>query len=184
MKHRIAIAGAWIAATLASILVAMGGVASVSTAIAEPGSFQIGAEVAPATDPPPSTPTTTTPSSRSSSASATTDTRATTTTSNGPATSTSSTNSETGETTVVKQSGKSNTYEIEGGWVTIRTDENGVYLESASPQSGWSIKVESQGPEEVVVVFKSHEHETHFKAKLDKGQVRVSIEEDEGGEGD
>ncbi len=182
MKHRVAIAGAWIVATLASVLVAMGGVASVRTAIAEPGSFQLSADAAPTAAPPTGAPTTTVPTSGPSLQSSSSTTKPTTTTSSDPAqtTTTSEPGSETGETTVVEQSGKTNTYEIEGGWVTIRTDQKGVYLESASPQSGWNIKVENQGPEEVVVVFKAKEHETHFKAKYDHGQVRVSIEEDEG----
>ncbi len=68
-------------------------------------------------------------------------------------------------------------YEVDGGWVTIGSDGSGVYLESASPKPGWSITVENQGPEEVVVVFKAKEEETHFVAQFTKGQVKIQIED-------
>jgi hypothetical protein len=77
-----------------------------------------------------------------------------------------------------------NTYQVEGGWVTIRTGDGSVSLESASPQSGWTVSVEDTGPEKVVVTFKGSEHETTFKAEMDHGEVRIRIEEDEGGEED
>lgn len=61
--------------------------------------------------------------------------------------------------------------------MTLSNDSDGVYLDSASPKSGWTVEVEEQGPEEVVVVFKAHEAEVHFVAKFNNGQVTIKIED-------
>jgi hypothetical protein len=189
VRQRIAIAAAWVVATVASILVALAGVAGVRTAIADPGSFRLPAEATPAPGLPPSapdistttlaaTPQVTEPSPAGSSTS-TSVPQTTNTTEDESETETEST-----VTTTVGQGEQIETYEVEGGWVTIRTDEDGVYFESASPQSGWSADVDEDGPGEVVVIFKSSEEETQFKAKFEDGQVRITIEDEEDDEHD
>lgn len=189
MRQRIAIAAAWVVATVASILVALAGVAGVRTAIADPGSFRLPAEATPTPALPPSAPdiSTTTISATSQGtepalevSSTSTSVPQTTNTTDDE----SETETETTVTTTVGQGEQVETYEVEGGWVTIRTNEEGVYFESASPQSGWSANVEKNGPAEVVVIFKSSEEETQFKARFEEGQVRITIEDAEDEEQD
>lgn len=171
MNRRLRPLIAWVVATLASILVALAGVSGVRSAIAAPETFRLPAadqaldlpgpipETTSTTRPEGTQPTTTQPGAGvgSGSISAPSSTSAT-------------------STTAEEQH---NTYQVEGGWVTIRTGDGSVNLESASPQSGWTVNVEKTGPEEVVVKFKGGEHETTFKADIDHGQVRISIDEDE-----
>lgn len=56
-------------------------------------------------------------------------------------------------------------------------DGHNVFFESASPRPGWTVKVENQGPEEVVVVFDKGEQEIHFVAKYEDGRVKIKIED-------
>lgn len=68
------------------------------------------------------------------------------------------------------------TYETEGGWVTLRADDQGVVLESASPKPGWTVKTEGSGPDHFTVVFEGDDREIHFKAEFEDGEVEVDIE--------
>ncbi len=69
------------------------------------------------------------------------------------------------------------TYETEGGWVTVRSSSQGAYLESASPKPGWTVESEGgRGPEHFTVVFKGHDKEIHFKVEFEDGRVKIDIE--------
>lgn len=69
------------------------------------------------------------------------------------------------------------TYETDGGWVTLRSDGQGVFLESASPKPGWTAQTEGSGPEHFTVVFKGDDQEIHFKVEFERGEVKVDIED-------
>jgi hypothetical protein len=69
------------------------------------------------------------------------------------------------------------TYETEGGWVTVRSSPQGVFLESASPKPGWSVDTEGRGPEHFTVVFKGDDEEIHVVVSLDDGEVEIKVED-------
>lgn len=172
---------AWVAATLASVAVAIIGIAGVRTAIATPDSFRLPPEAAaPATTDPPSTHL---PEHDGTNVTLNTSVTTTTVAFQPPATDGETTDDDEGITTTSNPTpttnGQQKTYENEGGWVSISTDSQGVHFESASPKAGWNVTVEEQGPEEVVVVFKTTGEEIHFKARFEDGSVRIEIEEDD-----
>lgn len=186
MNHRLVLIVIWSVATIASISVVFAGVAGVRSAIAAPGSFRLPAE---ASSPPPDDPiltttpptesmsTTSTVETASTEASPTTSTTEAAPTSAAPPPATTTEESASGEETTQPTQPDLESYEVEGGWVSVEVDANGVYLESASPRPGWTVKVENQGPEEVVVVFKGEEQETQFVAKFDDGRLKIKIED-------
>lgn len=69
------------------------------------------------------------------------------------------------------------TYETEGGWVTVRSNCSGVFLESASPKAGWTVETEGRGPEHFTVVFEDEDEEIHFKVEFEDGEVEIKIED-------
>ena len=69
------------------------------------------------------------------------------------------------------------THETEGGWVTIRFDDQGVFLESASPKPGWTVETEGSGPQQFTVVFKGEDEEIHVAVSYEHGDVEVDIED-------
>jgi len=187
VSHRLLLVALWSVATIASISVVFAGVASVRSAIAAPGSFRLPAE---AWSAPPDDPIlVTTSSARSNETSSTIASAegeaspATSTTLVTPPTSQTPSSTPTTEAPDIEESTTQPTqptvesYEVEGGWVSLRLDGHDVFLESASPLPGWTVKVENQGPEEVVVVFEKGEQEIHFVAKYEDGRVKIKIED-------
>lgn len=199
VNFRLVLICAWVLATTASVLVGFAAVSSVRTAIAGPGSFRLPADDAAARFPAleallsdagveeaagavtTSTSEATTSSSALSSETAVPQSTVGSTAASpgssqtsGAAQTSTTTTSATPATAPRQQA---NTYEVKGGWVTLESDSEGVHLESASPKPGWTVKVEGDGPEEVVVVFKRPEEEIHFVAKFANGQVRIEIED-------
>lgn len=195
MSYRVALIVAWLLATVASVAVAFAGVSSVRTAVAGPGSLNIEAAASGETTTTTSfieTPPTEVEAVGSGSIPqvvGTTEVPSSTTSSDdegsGEGGSTGATApSVTTTTTAPSQTTQGDdddtsfeTYETEGGWVTVRSDKEGVYLETASSRSGFTVEVEDDGPQEVVVVFKRPGEEIHFKATFDDGRVRIKIED-------
>jgi hypothetical protein len=91
-----------------------------------------------------------------------------------PATTTSTTAS---TTTTVAPSDTVETYETEGGRVTVRSNSGGVYLESASPNPGWTVETEGRGPDHFTVVFERAGEEIHVKVEFEDGRVKIEIED-------
>lgn len=89
---------------------------------------------------------------------------------------TSSTTISSTTTTTVAPSDALETYETEGGWVTVRSNSSGAFLESASPKAGWTVETEGRGPEHFTVVFEREDEEIHFKVEFEDGQVEIDIE--------
>lgn len=196
VTYRYALIAAWVVATCASVLLAFAGVATVRTALAGPGSFQLPPEAVSPPSSDPAMPTGQTPSEPVTMVTSTTvDLPDTTTVSTAP----SSTAAEAvpssepaGEDT--NQGGESegdesedpgeedttgpSTYELNGGWVSIRSDSEGVYLESASPRSGWNVEVEGKGPEEFKVIFKKGENKSELIARFEDEHVQIEIKEE------
>ncbi|MGB8360582.1 MAG: hypothetical protein WCE80_04215 [Acidimicrobiia bacterium] len=187
MNHRLLLVTLWSVATIASISVVFAGVASVRSAIAAPGSFHLPAE---AWSAPPDDPILVTTSSAQSTETSSTlavteseESPTTSTTLAAPPTSQAPPSTPTTEAPDIEESTTQPTlptvesYEVEGGWVSLKLDGHDVFFESASPRPGWTVKVENQGPEEVVVVFEKGEQEIHFVAKYEDGRVKIKIED-------
>ncbi len=68
-------------------------------------------------------------------------------------------------------------YELDGGWVSLRSTAEGVFLESASPKSGWTVDVETTGPSQVKLEFKDGSHEIQFSAEFSDGRVKIEIDD-------
>ena len=69
------------------------------------------------------------------------------------------------------------TYETGGGWVTVRSNPRGVFLESASPKPGWTVETDGSGPEHFTVVFKGDDEEVHFKVEFYDGRVSIDVDD-------
>lgn len=196
MHVRTRLALAWIVATVASVLVAFAAVGSVRSAIAEsPSAMRLPAGEAASQGPaiPPTTVTTT-----GADLEATDGPPATgPTDSGGPATAGDDDDQETTATPVTTVPDESSTtvagtqttgttrapvnavesYELDGGWVSLRSTSEGVFLESASPKSGWTVEVEKTGPEQVKLEFKDGSHEIQFTAEFGDGRVKIEIDD-------
>lgn len=198
MQIRYGLAVAWVLATTASILVAFGAVASVRTAIADPPSALLLPGSPPPTLalPPLAEEEQTVPDPEVADGAPTTspsgpgegDGSSTSSTSQGSvettaplqqATSTTvpAAPSTTAMTTTQPPTDSFETYETEGGWVTVRSNPQGVFLEAASPKPGWSVETEGSGPDHFTVVFKGDDDEVHFKVDFDDGRVSIEIED-------
>ena len=187
MNHRLLLVTLWSVATIASISVVFAGVASVRSAIAAPGSFHLPAEAwsAPPEDPILVTTSSTQPTGTSSTLAVTPSEPSPTTsttlaappTSQAPQSTPTTEAPDVEEETTQPTQPSTESYEVEGGWVSLKLDGHNVFFESASPRPGWSVKVENQGPEEVVVVFEKGEQEIHFVAKYEDGRVKIKIED-------
>lgn len=188
---------AWVLATLASIVVAFAAVGSVRSAIAEsPSAMRLPpveqAEQVPAiplagvtsgsdfdaSDGPPVTGATP-DTEETESPGAATETVTTTATSPSEPTTTTTTVVAAPETTSTTQppAPTVESYELDGGWVSLRSTAEGVFLESASPKSGWTVEVETTGPSQVKLEFKDGSHEIQFSAEFSDGRVKIEIDD-------
>jgi hypothetical protein len=71
------------------------------------------------------------------------------------------------------------TYDLVGGSVTISAVNPDVSLIGAVPNSGFTVKVENAGPNEVKVEFRSESRESEFSAKWEGGELRVRTDDHE-----
>jgi uncharacterized protein YcnI len=88
----------------------------------------------------------------------------------------------TSTTTSTVNAGYTKTYDTEAGSVRIVVAGDSVTFAGATPLPGWTVELKNSGPEEVKVHFEQNsdeEHEIEFKAKIDDGELKVSISEDE-----
>lgn len=207
MQFRYRLVAAWAIATVASILVAFAAVASVRTAITDPPSALLLpdtttpplelpplSEIEQTTVPDPEvddgTPVATTdensaldepenPEATEAPAPSTTEAAPAepASTESTPVTTAAPTTSTTQPVTTQPPSELVESYETDGGWVTLKSNEQGVFLESASPKPGWTATTEGSGPEHFTVVFKSRDREIHFKVEFENGRVEVDIED-------
>ena len=91
-----------------------------------------------------------------------------TTTTSAPATTTTTTNAPSTEI---------RSYELVGGSVSVEIGDGTVRLAGASPKPGFTMEVESPGPEKVEVEFHNDNHESDFSAKFEDGRLVPSISE-------
>ena len=205
MQFRYGLVAAWVVATIASMLVAFAAVGSVRSAIEDPPSALLLPQTAqlPLSLPEVSSPPQSTvpdpevddgtpvasgdeaPGEVEPEESAESGTSSTTQTPPAPPTSAqapvSTTVPPTTSTTTPPASEPAQdlveTYETEGGWVTLRADDRGVFLESASPKPGWTVDTEGSGPKEFTVLFKADDEEIHVNVSFEHGEVDVDIED-------
>lgn len=65
-----------------------------------------------------------------------------------------------------------------GGWVRLRVVGNDVFLKGAVPSPGYSLEVEKDGPDSVVVEFENGSQESKLHAEVSDGELRVETEEE------
>jgi hypothetical protein len=194
MRRIVGIAAAWTAATLVAVVIAAAAVASVRTEVTDAptvlGAPAVATEVtAQAPDPvDQSTSTTVTPVDTTTTTVNLDDAIETTTSAPQVVASTSTTTTKaptvatTSTTTSTIAAGYTKTYDTEAGSVRIVVSGDSVSFAGATPLPGWTVELENSGPEEVKVHFEQNsdeEHEIEFKAKIDDGELKVSISEDE-----
>lgn len=188
MNQRLVLVLVWCFATTTSIAVAFVAVGNVSTAVAEPGAFRLtGVAADPFVEqipaqiqdrqPGPTSTALATETQATGSPTTTTQSAVTTTSPPIPPTSQAAQVPATTSPTQPSIGPENHTYETEGGSVTLRTQGQNVFLQTAYPKAGWSVKVEEEGPEEVEVVFKESEEEIHFKAEFKDGQLKIQVED-------
>jgi hypothetical protein len=68
-------------------------------------------------------------------------------------------------------------YELVGGSVSVEIGDGTVRLAGASPKPGFTMEVESSGPEKVEVEFHNDEHRSKFSGKFEDGKYEPSISE-------
>lgn len=190
MRRVVGITAAWMAATFVAIVIAATAVASVRTEVTDtPTALGEPAIVTVTTGPEPDqaeqsassvsiVETTTTSQSRTVGAETTSTTVQvdtspdTTTTTNTPPVTAPST------TTSVTVAGYTKTYDTEAGSVRVTVSGGSVSFSGATPLPGWKVELENSGPEEVKVHFERNddeEEEIKFMAKLEDGELKVSI---------
>lgn len=64
-----------------------------------------------------------------------------------------------------------------GGTITIEYGNGEVVLISAVPKAGFATEIDSSGPSEVDVDFRSETHRSKFDASMSNGELVVSTEE-------
>jgi hypothetical protein len=181
MWKRFGVIALWVMATVGTASITLAAVSQVGGQVSERPAVPIaGADlVIPTTVAAPSTssstvttvaPTTTEPVASTVTTQATSTTHATTTTATNPATTTTVAST----TTAVSQSV---TTSLIGGTVTVRHSGSTVTLISAVPASGFTADVESGGPNQVEVEFKSGNHESKYHASISDGRLDVETEE-------
>ncbi len=89
----------------------------------------------------------------------------------------------TATTTTPPVSATVSTYHLVGGSVAIATLPETVNLVWATPNPGFTVEVDSAGPESVSVEFSSGSHESDFEALWSDGELQVSSDEQAEGEG-
>jgi len=93
-------------------------------------------------------------------------------------TTTSTTAAPTTTTTVAPPPLDSGSFVATGGRVTVAcTGANTITLLGTSPVGGWSVEVESSGPEKVRVDFESGEEESEIEVVCVNGQLQAHIED-------
>lgn len=132
----------------------------------------------------PSSTTTTTesPGPASSTTSTTSSTGLTTTTATSATTGPVTTTSSTTTTVTTTMAPTTSVHSAIGGTVAIEMAGETVTLLWTTPSAGFLYEVEDAGPERVEVEFKSSEHESHLRAEIVDGELRVEIEEESEGE--
>lgn len=185
MKNRFGLVAAWFLATALAVGVASQAVGLVAdravgipvqVPVAVGGQSAIGPLTSTPTDPPPPTTTTTTPPPTSSpttlpatGATTTTVATATTTTTTIPPTTTTT-------TTTSLPPLDSRTFFPPGGQVSVAcTGPETIKYLGAVPQSGWTVELESSGPEKVKVEFHSDENESEIEIRCHQGQLEEEI---------
>jgi hypothetical protein len=124
----------------------------------------------------PAAPTTATPSNPRPDNTSTTASPVQTTTTIAPTTTSSTVPSTTTTTTVPRLD--SGSFVATGGQVTAAcTGPDTIKLLGAVPVAGWSLEVESEGPEKVRVDFESGSEETEITITCSNGQLSAEIEE-------
>lgn len=191
----------WLAVTAAAVLIASAAVSSVRdqvtdtpTAMLPPTTIAISSTeqlVAKPVQPEPPTPTTTEGSSVT-----TTSSPATTTTTapasdapepigtTVPSTPTTTTVPATTTTTTTPPKTEVRSYDLVGGSVSVEIGDGTVRLAGASPKPGFTMDVESPGPEKVEVEFHNDDHESRFTGKFHDGEFKPSITESDGEDDD
>lgn len=195
MKRTFAIASAWIAATLVAVTVAAAAVGSVRSEVTDApvalGSQSIVADVASTTAGGSSdslvsvTTTLLNPEDIEQELTTTTQVEEVTdeSTTSTIASATSTTIAQVTTTTQPPQTtttvdGYTKTYDTAGGSVRINVSGESVTFAGATPLPGWTVELKDSGPEQVSVHFERNddeEDEIEFKAKIDDGELKVSI---------
>jgi len=182
MWKRVGVIALWVLATVGTASITMAAVNQVGERVTQQAAVPIDSEdllaspavqaLALTTTVPPTTvdsvATTTSAATSSTLADSTTTTAASSSTTSPPA-STSTTSSQ----------GVTVSRSLVGGTVRITYSGNSVTYVSAVPAAGglWTVEVKNHGPEEVVVEFESEDHESHFKASVENGELVIDIEE-------
>ncbi len=76
------------------------------------------------------------------------------------------------------------TYQLVGGWVKVDIGTGFVELVAASPEPGFTMRVESRDGNRVKVEFVSAGHESEFEARWNDGEFEIDIEEHTEGDDD
>jgi hypothetical protein len=124
-------------------------------------------------------PTTTAPTTTTSAALQPTTTVPSTTVPSSPAPTTTTTT-----TATVPPTTEIRSYELVGGLVSVEIGDGTVRLAGASPKPGFTMEVESSGPEKVEVEFHNDEHRSKFSGKFEDGKYEPSISESDEEEDD
>jgi hypothetical protein len=194
--RRIAYLLIWLAVTLTAVFIASAAVSSVRdqvtdtpTAMLPPTTIAPDSTEQPTPDPTQpesptrvdgsSGPTTTAPTTTTSAALQPTTTVPSTTVPSSPAPTTTTTT-----TATVPPTTEIRSYELVGGLVSVEIGDGTVRLAGASPKPGFTMEVESSGPEKVEVEFHNDEHRSKFSGKFEDGKYEPSISESDEEEDD
>lgn len=187
MKRISGQALAWLAATVASVLLATSAVSSVGDEVTtRPSPLRVPAATvaaaatgtsAPSTPQtaiqvPATVPNTTTTLGGSGSSTTVLAPAATT-----PPESTSTTTPST--TTAAPDGDYFESFQLIGGWVRLRVSAGEVYLAGTVPAPGFTVEIEKNGPRAVEVEFSSSEHESKLQAEISDGELEVETSEEE-----
>lgn len=196
MVRRIAYLLIWLAVTLTAVFIASAAVSSVRdqvtdtpTAMLPPTTIAPDSTEQQTPDPTQpesptrvdgsSSPTTTAPTTTTSAALQPTTTVPSTTVPSSPAPTTTTTT-----TATVPPTTEIRSYELVGGLVSVEIGDGTVRLAGASPKPGFTMEVESSGPEKVEVEFHNDEHRSKFSGKFEDGKYEPSISESDEEEDD
>lgn len=196
MVRRIAYLLIWLAVTLTAVFIASTAVSSVRdqvtdtpTAMLPPTTIAPDSTEQQTPDPTQpesptrvdgsSSPTTTAPTTTTSAALQPTTTVPSTTVPSSPAPTTTTTT-----TATVPPTTEIRSYELVGGLVSVEIGDGTVRLAGASPKPGFTMEVESSGPEKVEVEFHNDEHRSKFSGKFEDGKYEPSISESDEEEDD
>jgi len=80
-------------------------------------------------------------------------------------------------TSTVPSTTEIRSYELVGGLVSVEIGDGTVRLAGASPRPGFTMEVESSGPEKVEIEFHNDEHRSKFSGKFEDGKYEPSISE-------